>query len=342
MKPLNESEHLSFWRGAGLMLTYWCSAQCRFCYVSAAPRHVTWADPRQVVRWWSALERIAQRYGEHAKVHLTGGEPFGKPSVLFELLELARRAGLPPVENVETNAFWAADDVFVRACLEKLKSFAVKTVVTDADVFHQEFVALDHVKRLVEIGRQVLGQRGVRVRWWDFYNRYVDGALDISTLSPDEVSRLQADALTSGRERITGRAAVLAAQLFTGRPPEAFTGQHCRTAILKSRHVHIDPHGNVFPGVCCGLVFGNAVNEELDEVFDWLNRHGPAGPVFDALLNEGPCGLIEFANRYRFTPLRQGYVTKCQLCYHLRTTLFHAHQCHKWLGPKECYPQWDD
>jgi hypothetical protein len=49
-------------------------------------------------------------------------------------------------------------------------------------------------------------------------------------------------------------------------------------------------------------------------------------------------GLLDPARRTGFTPLPNGYISKCQLCYHLRHTLYHARQCHKWLGPAECYP----
>ena len=96
-----------------------------------------------------------------------------------------------------------------------------------------------------------------------------------------------------------------------------------------------------FPGTCCGIVLGNAISEDIKNVYDWLDTKGPTGPVIESLVEKGPCGLIKLASRYGFTPLPQGYVSKCQLCYHLRHTLYQAGQGKKWLSPAECYPPAD-
>jgi len=338
-KEIKQATHMTDWRFAGLMLSYWCSARCRFCYVGAGPEHTFWADPHRIVEWWRQLETLANRSDRHVRVHITGGEPFGRPELLFQVLALAQDAGLPPADKIETNAFWATDDRVVRDALEKLKSFGVTPITTDADIFHQEFVPLTHVRRLVKIGQDVLGKNGVRVRWWNFYDAHRDSDFNFDELSDDEIHRLQAEALLAGKDRLTGKAAWLAAGLLTGRPPETFRDNPCRKAILASRHVHIDPYGNIFPGTCCGIVLGNAISEQISEVYDWFDQNGSTGPILPALVEQGPFGLIPLAQRVGFSPLPQGYVTKCQLCFHLRSTLFHANQCRKWLTPAECYPQ---
>lgn len=327
------------WRFAGLMLTYWCSARCEFCYVNASPDHHYWADPRHVIEWWQALQRLTERDNRHAAIHLTGGEPFGRPELLFDILDRARHAGLAPPEKIETNAFWANDDAIVWDHLTTLKSYGVPLIVTDADVFHQQFVPLANVRRLVEIATSVLGEGGIRVRWWDFYNenKQHDTAI-CQDLSADQLNHAQTQALLAGRDRLVGRAAILANKLLVGRSAEQFAGQNCRKAILNSKHVHIDPYGDVFPGTCCGIILGNALNEEISDIYDWLDVNGPSGPVIPALVDHGPVGLLGLAQRFGFVPLEQGYATKCQLCYHIRSTLIAANQCRKWLGPAQCYP----
>jgi len=320
------------------MLSYWCPSRCRFCYVCAGPDPRAWADPGLVTDWWQGLETIANRQDRHTRIHITGGDPFGRPELLFEVLQRAKHAGLPSAEKVETNAFWAADDDIVRRDLTKLRSLGVTRIVTAADIFHQEFVPLANVKRIVRVAKEVFGDDGITVRWWDFYNRYADTEFDVADLTDHQRAEMQAEALAGGRDRLTGQAAFLAAELLDGQPPDRFKGQSCEKNILKSKHVHIDPYGNVFPGVCCGLVLGNAVNEGIEDIYDWLDRHGPTGPIFSPLVREGPAALTDLAERFGFQPLKQGYVTKCQLCYHIRWTLFRANQCRKWLGPAECYP----
>ncbi|MFA5863228.1 MAG: radical SAM protein [Phycisphaerae bacterium] len=338
-KQVTESSgKLAPWQYAGLMLSYWCSAECAFCYVNGGPRHTFWADAEKIVDWWRQLDSLAKRNGGTVKIHLTGGEVFGNWPLLIKILELANKAGLPPVEKIETNASWATDSALVRQRLTELKDLGVTLLTTDADMFHQQFVPIKHVKLLVETAQEILGPECIRVRWWDFYNFAVENNLDFSQMDEHEQREIQMDALLNGRERLNGRAAVLAGKLIKGHPPYTYFGENCQKGILKSKHVHIDPHGNIFPGTCCGIILGNAISEEIADVYDWLNTHGPSGPVIATLAEKGPVGLMEFATRFGFEPLSQGYISKCQLCYHLRSTLYQANQCRKWLGPVECYP----
>lgn len=324
--------HLTPWKFAGLMLSYWCNAECEFCYLCAGPKHTFRADADNIISWWGQLEILASREDKHVKIHLTGGEPFGNWELLINILEKARDAGLPPVEKIETNGFWATNESIVEERLKILKELDVPLIVTDADVFHQEYVPIENVRLLVEKTREILGDDAIRVRWWDVYNNYDEYAKS----DPNE---LKLQALILGRDRLNGRAAILAAEKLTGQPAETFSDQNCRKGIIKSKHVHIDPYGNIFPGVCCGIILGNAISENIIEVFDWLDRNGTSGPVLGNLVEKGPLGLMNFAKRFGFEPLKQGYLSKCQLCYHVRSFLYHKTQCRKWLGPKECYPK---
>lgn len=326
------------WLQAGLMLSYWCSASCEFCYVSSCPAHNFWTSPDQIVDRWKQLDDLAARYNARVKIHLTGGEVFGNWDLLVDVLERARRAELPPVDKIETNAFWADTDAVVRRRLTVLKNLGVKLLTTDADIFHQQFVPIDYVRRLVEITREILGPDAVRVRWRDFYNAALENNLDVNNLSPQQLRELQIDALTHGRERFNGRAAVLASKLLQGKSPETFIGDCCDKGILRSKHVHIDPYGNIFPGTCCGLILGSTLCENIADVYDWLDTNGPTGPILETLTTQGPAALVDFARRYGFTPLPNGYVSKCQLCYHIRSTLYGAGQFKKWLGPEQTYP----
>lgn len=342
-KQTTDSNHkMQPWLQAGLMLSYWCSASCEFCYVSSCPAHSFWASTDRIIDGWRQLDELAIQHGARVKIHLTGGEVFGNWKLLVDVLERARQANLPAVEKVETNAFWAVDDGIVRERLTVLKELDVKLITSDADIFHQQFVPIDRVRRLVNIAREILGPEGIRVRWWDFYEAAVENNLDVNTLELEDVRQLQIDALTRGRERLNGRAAVLAAKLIQGKPIEAFTGDACEKGILKSKHVHIDPYGNIFPGTCCGIILGSTLCENITDVYDWLDTKGPSGPILETLTTQGPVGMTELARRYGFKPLAKGYVSKCQLCYHIRWTLYQAGQFKKWLGPEQAYPsvQW--
>jgi MoaA/NifB/PqqE/SkfB family radical SAM enzyme len=335
----DQSNLLLPWTFAGIMLSYWCSAECKFCYVSANDSHTFWAKPDDVLRWWKELESLAVRFGHHVKIHLTGGEVFGNWPLLVEILKRANDEGLGAVEKVETNAFWATEPKLVEERLIILKNLGVNLITTDCDVFHQEYVPIERVKLLVETARTIFGDNGIRVRWWDFYQYLTENNTDVSHFSEEDILKFQQNILSSGRERLNGRAAILASKLLSGKPPEYFSNDSCRKCILGSKHIHIDPHGTIFPGTCCGIVLGSAITESLSEVFDWLSENGPSGPVIPVLIERGPFGLMDLAKKYQFVPFKNGYVSKCQLCYHLRWRLFHAGQGRKWLGPEECYPK---
>jgi len=315
------------------MLSYWCNARCRFCYVNAGPRHSYWADPDQLVEWWQSLQRLARRFGKDVKIHLTGGEPFGNWPLLVNVLEKARQADLPPVQKIETNAYWAQEPATVRSRLERLKALSVPLISVAADIYHQQFVPFANVRLLVETAREILGPQGVRVRWWDFYNSFDDNRPPC----PDQ-ERMTA-ALLAGRDRLTGRAAELAGQLLQGKPPEELGIEHrtCAKAILASRHVHIDPYGNVFAGTCSGLILGSAVVESPQQIWQWLDETGPTGPIFESLVKAGPLQLYRLAVRHGFKADPNGYVGACQLCYFVRRFLFRRNLFRKWLGPAECY-----
>ena len=98
---------VKYWSFAGIMLTYWCSARCRCCYLCCSPDRHERMTAEQAVEVWRQL-RAASPHG--CRVHLTGGEPFGDWELLIDVCRRAAREGLQPLEKVETNAFWATEE----------------------------------------------------------------------------------------------------------------------------------------------------------------------------------------------------------------------------------------
>lgn len=324
---------LAVWEFAGLLLTYWCNARCAFCYVYSGPDRGGQMRTEDALNIWRSLDRLAEKHGKKMRIHLSGGEPFGDWPRLLGLVRAARDAGLTPLEKIETNAFWAASDGLTRARLEQLDALGMKLLVVSTDVFHQEFVPFDRVKRCVEISRKVLGPGRVRARWWDFFNDPVD----THRLDPTEKRRAFADALARHTDRLTGRAADRLAQFFPRHPAEQFRGQSCAKEILQSRHVHIDPYGNVFPGVCNGIIVGNALKRSPEELWEDLSTDWPKHPVVSAVVAGSSYELMRRAQEFGYRELEGGYANKCHLCHRVRQFL---HQHDIWpdaIGPAECY-----
>jgi len=331
-QPLADDQ-LALWEFAGLLTTYWCNAACEFCYVYSSPRLGGRLEPDLALSIWSSLHELAARHGHTMRIHLAGGEPFGDWPHLLSLVSRARRAGLPPVEKIETNAFWATSDGLTRSRLEQLAALGVERLVVSCDVYHQQFVPFERVRRCVEIARQVLCRGRVRVRWWDFYNQ----PLDPRPLSAAQRRAAFAAAMARHRDRLTGRAAERLADLLELHPPEAFAQQNCVSAVLHSRHVHIDPYGHVFPGVCSGIILGNAARHPPADLWHHLAANWRDHPIVSAVVTGGSYALMQLALRHGYQPRPAGYADKCHLCHHVRSFLFERGRLREWLGPGECY-----
>ncbi|MCK4340675.1 MAG: hypothetical protein KAY37_02985, partial [Phycisphaerae bacterium] len=250
-EPVTE---LAVWEFAGLMLTYWCSSKCAFCYVHAGPNRGGDMDVETALALWRSLDQLAAAHGKTMRIHLAGGEPFRDWVRLASIIRTARDAGLTPLEKVETNAFWATDDGLTRARLELLNALGTQKLVVSSDVFHQEFVPFDRVQRCVAMARRVFGPGRVIVRWWDFFQNPVN----TRQLSPAAKKQAFKAALEHHSDRLTGRASEKLAPLLPGYPAERFQGHNCLAEVLQSKHVHIDPFGNIFPGTCGGIILGRA------------------------------------------------------------------------------------
>jgi MoaA/NifB/PqqE/SkfB family radical SAM enzyme len=324
---------LAIWEFAGLLLTYWCNASCAFCYVYSGPDRGGWMSLRDALTIWRSLDRLAAQHGKTMRIHLAGGEPFGDWPWLLSLVRAAREAGLTPLEKVETNADWATTDGLTRARLEQLDALGMQTLVVSTDVYHQEFVPFERVRRCVEIAREVLGPARVHVRWWDFYKQ----PLDLRQLDADERRRAYADALARHKDRLTGRAADRLAELLPRHPAEHFRRQNCIKEALQSRHVHIDPFGNVFPGVCNGIILGNALQQAPHELWEQLSTSWAEHPVIAAVVAGGSYELMQRVKGHGYQELTGGYAGKCHLCHHVRQFLHRRGVWPEAIGPAECY-----
>jgi organic radical activating enzyme len=328
--------NLAAWEFAGLLVTYWCNAGCAFCYLRSGPQGQRWMTPEQAVRYWRQLHRVAQRVGKTIGIHISGGEPFGNWDNLLAIARAAHQAGLTAAgsfEKVETNAYWADCDAIVGERVKALDDCGMQMLVVSADVYHQQFVDFDRVRRCVEVARDVLGEGRVRVRWWDFYNR----PIDVRRLSPAERDATFREALGRHRERLTGRAADELPQYLQRRPAETFAHEHCTRAVLGSRHVHVDPFGNVFPGVCTGIILGNAEAEPIEAMWQRLATSWRQDEILSDLIEGGACRLMQRARELGYQPLAQGYADRCHLCTHVREFLFERGEYPQRIGPAACY-----
>lgn len=308
---------------SGIITNYICTAACRHCMFSS-------------YRYSKSLRGVGgmrdfitrEKAGELAEklsaagvdsVHIGGGEPFINFAALCGLIEALGKRGIG-IDYIETNAFWAVKESFVRRRLRRLRKLGVTTVMPSVDPFHIEFVPLGRVLLLCKL----LREEGLDYFIWQ--ERYLRRLYKLDhgrTYSHEELCEILGDDYVAATAReygigMNGRALEIAEEIYPKRTAEAFIkdGETCN--LLSPRHCHIDLYGNVVPSGCPGLAL------PLDE---FLAARADRGryPAFARLLGGGIGALYEYAAGLGFTPDGGGYATKCALCFNIRAWLNENH-----------------
>ena len=301
---------VKYWSGAGLILTYWCSARCDCCYLCCGPDRNEEMTIEAGLEFWRQLV-AGSPHG--CRVHLTGGEPFGDWERLIVLARRARAEGLAPLEKVETNAFWATDEEVIRDRLRALDAAGMGKLTVSVDPYHQQYVPLERCRLLVRLGQDILGRDRVQVRW----AKWLSEGFDTSDLPSEERGELFSRYAVGGRDRINGRAAETLGKCLQSKPIEEFADKPCREPLLRSKHVHVDPAGRITPGTCAGIVLGTIGSMSVEQIWRKVDAAYCESPIVGTLTEEGPVGLLGEARASGYVS-RDGYASKCHLCWDIR------------------------
>lgn len=318
---------LKLWRYAGLLLTYRCSAACRFCSYYCSPRGEGLMPIELALEAWTSLRNLA---GQSAHIHVTGGEPFLYFDHLAALLLEARRRNLPPLNCLETNGFWADSEAVIREKMRFLHEMGLEELNISFDPFHAEFIPVESILTLRALAGEILGTDHIRIRW----EKYLQNPLSFESFVGEDRKSLLRQMLRDDRCRFTGRAAEEIAPLAAEIPLSQLGSLTCRHAFLGARGVHVDPFGNVFCGQCSGIILGNLQTSRLETL--WQNFDPPKMPFWSRLFDFGPSGLLQDALQAGFEP-RSLYASKCHFCSDIRRFFFDKGIFLSIIGPKGCY-----
>jgi MoaA/NifB/PqqE/SkfB family radical SAM enzyme len=324
---VSEPMPVKHWSFAGLLLTYRCNARCESCYLCCSPDRTEAMSAESAIAIWEGLICVSPH---GCRVHLSGGEPFLDWPRLIEICRAARRAGLSPLEKVETNAFWADSPRTVRERVRQLDEAGMGKLSISADPYHQQYVALSRARLAADVAREELGPSRVQVRWED----WLRGGADTGALPADERKGLFLRYAVQGRDRLGGRAAEELAPLLELKSLAELPDKPCREALLRSRHVHVDPEGRLMPGTCAGIVLGRCGEKSIAEIWRELDESHASRPVVGRLALGGPKALLGEALSAGMKP-RDAYASRCHLCWDVRRYL-----ASRGMYPEEIGPAW--
>ena len=296
----------------GLITTYACTSRCCHClYASGPDRDHACMDAETARRACSRIKSL------HCNtIHIGGGEPMLNPRALATVLETAMFEGLR-IEYVETNCAWFKDMRSACALLQDLRDSGLETLLISISPFHNEHIPLDKVTGVMHACEET----GVSVFPWvlDFYNDLKEFDPSVPHSLEEFLRHFGPDYLRSVAQRywihFNGRALRTFESLFEKKDAPTILAEnpYACSEPGDTSHFHIDLYGKYIPGLCTGLAL------DLDDLAEPTDRQ--RYPLLSLLCSKGINALFEEAvQRYGFMP-RQAYITKCDLCQHIRSFL---------------------
>lgn len=279
-------------------------------------------------------ERVSLNYG----LHFTGGEPFLNFRVLLSAVEIANELKIPST-FVETNCFWCKSDEFTRERLIELKQKGLKGILISVNPFYLEYVPFERTERAIRISCEIFGEN-VMIYQLEYYYQFKNSGIKGKLTIEEYLKKVKVENMIGMVELfLMGRACYKLKDFYPKFPAKYFFGKKCFVPFLRKWHNHFDNYGNFIPGYCGGISLGNIRD------LDFILKEGIAlekQPVLKFLVSENIKNLYEFAvKNFRYTELKEGYVSKCHLCVDIRKHLVEKTDEFEELVPAEFYSHLD-
>lgn len=239
------------------------------------------------------------------KVGLTGGEPFLLHPEVLEICRYASRKGL--VVSCITNGYWARSEEKTLAKMRELRAAGLATLYVSSDTFHQAFVPVENVRRILRAGRKTGFFVGVKMHVTRQSLRLPD-LFEVLKEEMVESAIFESPLFPVGRAQKT-----LGPEDFFTKP--GVPAEPC----LQMNDLFVVPSGDVYP--CCSaggctppLRLGNVHEAPLAQISARFQRS-----FFHSLLAQrGPGWFAQvLIGRELIPSLQPAYVHLCHLCYDL-------------------------
>ena len=327
-------------QSGGLILSYKCTAKCRHCMYFCSPKwEDDWMKEDDLTECLSLLSgKISSSpWGKdyvslNQGLHFTGGEPFLNYDLLLKAAEIAKEYKIPST-FVETNCFWCTDDEVTREKLVKLQKAGLKGIMISVNPFYAEYIPFERTDTCIRISREIF-EDNVMIYQLEYYRQFKELGIK-KKISLEDYSNLTTNDNIASRVEmfLMGRANDSLRDFYPPYPYQDFFNQPCITPVLRNWHNHFDNYGNIMPGFCGGVSMGKWRDIDLliNEGIDLKNK-----PILRFLASEDIEGLYYFAKAFGFRENPEGYLSKCDLCFHIRRFLFDEGEFDE-LSPGEFY-----
>jgi MoaA/NifB/PqqE/SkfB family radical SAM enzyme len=294
-----------------------CTAQCSHCVTRSGPKNLL-KLPLQ-----DALECLNAAYGLGIHAYgITGGEPL---IYLDEIKELVRHGSSLGMNcAISTNAFWGKTYEKALEMCSFLHDNKVVALNLSADIFHNQFVAIDRVLNVIKAA-SAIGNLSTLV------------TAVITRKDPTSVEILKRLSEHPSNVKIIapapfGRGSELPANLLLSEPTSKILHRRCDEVNSPV----VAPDGRVL--TCCSFpvsldlqpsspfILGNIYDEPLASIL----QRASGNPWLELLDKEGPGGFIyQFgeALEERGYEVKQRYHGHCDLCVDLFRAPFYLNTC---------------
>jgi len=304
-------------------ITYLCNSKCKHCQLGEErerkrfPSHINKDSAVKIVR------KLGKEYNPES-VMTFGGEPLLYPEIVYAVHEEAMKAGIP-VRDVITNGFWSRKMGEIQAIANNLAKSGVNEVSISVDVFHQEFVPLEIVKKAAES----LWKTGIRRTSWNpcwVISRDHDNPYNQKTKAILEELKgdSQIEESSGNVAQPEGRALSWLKDFLPQKTktPKEKCGEMPYTEKLDSvKTVCVEPDGRV--AVCKELYIGNVYEKDIINI---IKEYDPFSiPEAKAIVEGGVEGLTNWAKTKGVKPDPQGYYNVCHMCTDIRKRVNQLH-----------------
>jgi hypothetical protein len=315
---------MTYWKPApaeslGLITNYRCSFRCRHCLYCSSPSIREKPDEDRVN---AIVDHLGEVLGG-VPIHIGGGEPLLHFDWIKRVIERIGRSRLV-LEYVETNGSQLLTDTEPR--IRDLRAAGLSCLLVSISPFHNEFIALGDLARVIRVVIDVLGPEGL-FPWHPGYLPFLEKEGTKAPVPLEKYWRLFTTPeiihqLTSVMYiHPGGRAAYMLAGHLERYPAETLLQSPCSQNLPSPVHAHVDYRGNYLTGFCSGLRLGVEAALSLPDLFEKgldLRRY----PALEMLLRGGLQALYTDALRQGYEPVRGGYGSSCHLCLDTRVFLY--------------------